>query len=214
MHKLLIKELRLSASALTYFFIAFPLLTLAPGYPILVGAFFVCLGLFQSFQNGRETNDVLYTALLPVRKSDTVRAKYVFTCFIELCAFALACVLTALRMTVMRNFPPYVNNALASANLVFLAFTLLVYAAFNTVFLHGFFKTAYKTLRPFVTFAITTLVLVAVAETLWHIPPLAFLNETYRPAHIIILALAALTYAVSTLLSLRASQKTFDQIDL
>ena len=75
MSELLKKELRLAASPLSYWFLAFALMTMIPGYPILVGGFFVCLGLFQSFQNAREQNDVIYTALLPVRKTDIVRAK-------------------------------------------------------------------------------------------------------------------------------------------
>ena len=46
MYKLLRKELKLSASPLSYLFIAFGLMTLLPGYPILVGAFFISFGIF------------------------------------------------------------------------------------------------------------------------------------------------------------------------
>ena len=68
MKNLLVKELKLSALPLSYFFILFGAMAMIPGYPILVGAFFVCLGIYQSFQNGRENNDILYTVLLPVKK--------------------------------------------------------------------------------------------------------------------------------------------------
>ena len=68
MIKLLRKEIQLAASPLSYFFIGFGLMAFVPGYPILVGSFFVCLGLFQSFQTAREANDLTYTALLPVAK--------------------------------------------------------------------------------------------------------------------------------------------------
>lgn len=37
MNKLLKKELRLTAAPITYFFLAFALMTLIPGYPIFVG---------------------------------------------------------------------------------------------------------------------------------------------------------------------------------
>ena len=87
MKDLLIKELKLATQPITYCFLAFSLMTLLPGYPILLGAFFVCLGIFQSFQSGRENNDILYTVLLPVRKSDAVKAKFLSVCFIELAAF-------------------------------------------------------------------------------------------------------------------------------
>ena len=45
---LLNKELRLSASPLTYLFTLCAASALLPGYPILVGALLVCLGLFYS----------------------------------------------------------------------------------------------------------------------------------------------------------------------
>ena len=81
MKNLLNKELRLAASPLSYIFLVAALMTLLPGYPILMGAFFICLGVFQSFKYARESNDVLYSVLLPVKKSDFVRSKFAFTCF-------------------------------------------------------------------------------------------------------------------------------------
>lgn len=53
MNKLLKKELRLTAAPITYFFLAFGLMTLIPGYPILVGGFFITLGIFYTFQMAR-----------------------------------------------------------------------------------------------------------------------------------------------------------------
>ena len=80
MIKLLKKEMKIAASPLSYIFIAFGLMAFVPGYPILVGSFFACLGLFQPFQYAREANDITYTALLPVAKGDVVKA--------EICCFA------------------------------------------------------------------------------------------------------------------------------
>lgn len=94
MRALLRKEMRLSALALTYLFIAFAFMTLIPGYPILCGAFFMTLGLFQSFQNAREANDIVYSALLPVAKKDVVKGKYLFTLFIEMAGFTVMAILT------------------------------------------------------------------------------------------------------------------------
>lgn len=101
MRKLLKKEMKLAASPLSYIFIAVGLMAFLPGYPILVGSFFVCLGLFQSFQCMREANDITYTALLPVAKGDIVRAKYVFCIMIELCYFFLTSVPVLVRMTIL-----------------------------------------------------------------------------------------------------------------
>ena len=83
MKALLQKEMRLSASVLSYFFISAAFMTLLPGYPILCGAFFVTLGIFQSFQSARESNDIVYSALLPIAKTDVVKGKYLFSVMIE-----------------------------------------------------------------------------------------------------------------------------------
>ena len=105
MKSLLNKEFRLAASPLSYWFLAGSLMTLLPGYPILMSAFFVCMGIFQSFQNARESNDVLYTLLLPVPKRDLVRGKFAFSCLVQLAGFVLCAALTALRMEPMRTGP-------------------------------------------------------------------------------------------------------------
>ena len=68
MKSLLYKELKLSSLAVTYFFIAFGFMTFLPGYPILLGSFFVCMGIFYSFQFSRESNDPLSPCCCPWRK--------------------------------------------------------------------------------------------------------------------------------------------------
>ena len=124
MLKLLAKELKLTASILSYVFIVFALMAFLPGYPILVGTFFCCLGIFQTFQAAREANDITYTALLPVAKRDIVKAKYNFCVFIEACYFLLTAAVTLIRMTIFADAIAYTNNALMAANLVYLGETL------------------------------------------------------------------------------------------
>lgn len=215
MKSLLNKELRLSAHILSFLFLAFALMTLIPGYPILVGAFFVCLGIFQTFQGSRENNDVLYTVLLPVEKGDAVRARFLFVCFIQLAAFVLMGVLTAVRMTLWGDAAVYVSNPMMNSNPVYLGWVLLVFALFNGIFVGPFYKTAYKFGKPFVTFIVVSFLVVAAAETLHHIPGLTFLNGTERlGTQIVILAAAMGLYALVTFLSCRRAVRVFETIDL
>ena len=100
MRDLLRKEMRLSASVLSYLFMLFGLMFLLPGYPVLCGVFFVSLGIFQSFQSAREANDIVFSALLPIAKKDVVRGKYLFVCLIEAGALLLMALSVLLRMTV------------------------------------------------------------------------------------------------------------------
>ena len=217
MRNLLVKECRLSAHILSYLFILFGLMALIPGYPITLGAFFVCLGLFQTFQVARENNDVLFTALLPVAKTDVVRARYAFVVAIELASFVLMAVLTLVRMTALADAPVYVNNAMMNANQVFLAWVLIVYALFNAIFVGGFFKTAYKFGRPFVVFIIVCVLVVCVAEALHFFPGLEWLNATETMGNGLmwgILAAAVVVFALVTWLSVRKSCADFEKIDL
>jgi len=215
--KLIYKELKLATSPLAWLFLAFAFMALIPGYPIALGAFFVCLGQFQSVQLFREANDILYSALLPIPKKDVVTAKYLVVVFFQMIAFFIMVLLTILRLTALGSAAVYVNNALLAANLTFLGFALLIFALYNTVFLGGFFKTAYKFGRPFVIFIILTMLLVVLAEALHHIPGLTFLGavcgaELTRQLPVLIAG--AVIYIAGTLTSLKASQKRFEHIDL
>ena len=215
--KLLGKEIKLAASPLSWLFTAFALMTLIPGYPILVGSFFVCLGLFQSFQSSRENNDILYTVLLPVSKTDAVKAKYRFVVLIQMIAFAISAVITLLRLTLMTKATPYVTNPMMNANQAFLAYMLVIFALFNWLFLCGFFKTAYKFGASFILFIVVSFIVVIIGEVLHHIPGLTFLNATAPltdPVMWGILGAAAVIYLIATLLSCKVAMKRFERVDM
>lgn len=217
MKTMLQKEIRLAASPLSYIFLIAGFMALLPGYPILVGAFFVCFGVFHSFQNAREANDTLYTVLLPVKKSDFVGAKFAFTCMIQMLGFTIFAAMTALRMTALSTAAPYVQNAMMNATPLFLAFVLLIFASFNGLFVGGFFKTAYQIGLPFLWFGIVTLLLIGVAEALHHLPGLAFLNAPAGEKlglQFALLAASAILYAAVTVLACRSAKRRFEQIDL
>ncbi len=215
MLRLLYKEIVLTSSPLTYFFLLFSLITLIPGYPILVSGFFICLGIFYSFQTGREYSDIFYTALLPVRKADVVHAKYAFTVAIQLLSLLLSSLLVVLRMTVLRDAAPYTANSLMNANPAYLGYLLLIFALFNMIFLPGFFKTAYYIGRPFILFLIAAFFTVGIGETLHHLPSLNGLNDTqFRIVQIPVFLLGLLIYLVGTPLSCKCAEKRFDRIDL
>ena len=204
MSNIMLKELKLSASPLAFIFIAFGLMFLLPGYPILCSAFFVTLGLFQSFQTAREANDIVFSALLPIAKKDVVKGKFIFVCFIEACAFVLMVICAIVRMTALKESPVYLQNALMNANLFALGAALVIYGFFNVIFLGGFFKTAYKLGKPFVTYIIVGFIMIGVFEALHHIPGLGQLNAFGSDSlglQVVTLIAGALIFAVMTLIS-------------
>ncbi len=217
MRNLLYKEFRLTACPLTYFFILFAVMTLIPGYPILVGSFFVCMGIFYSFQYGREYNDITFSVMLPVAKKDIVTEKYLFTIIIELAAWSLMALLTLLRYLFMSGNTVYVNNALMNANMAYLGWSMLIFAAFNIVFLGMFFKTAYNVGKPFLVFGAVAFLIIGVAETMHFLPGLGWLNATdslNQIGRLYILLGGIVIYGTGSWLAMRKSQQRFERLDL
>lgn len=217
MRELIKKEFTLAAAPLTYIFLAFGLMTMIPGYPILVCGFFMCLGILYTFQFSREYNDVLYTALLPVKKRDVVKARFFFVMCIQLAGVLVCGLLTLLRMTVLRDWSVYRTNPLMNANPTFLGYLLVVMALFNVIFLGGFYKTAYYYGKPFILFCIAAFVTVGLGETLHHIPGLGWLNAASGDGvgrQAVVLLGGVIFYAVGTLLSMKRSEERFEKLDL
>ncbi len=217
MRDILLKEIKLSSSPLAFLFIAFGLMFLLPGYPILCGAFFLTLGLFQSFQTAREANDIVFSALLPIAKRDVVKGKFLFVCFIESCCLLLMLASVILRMTVLSEAAPYRANALMNANLFALGAALFIFGLFNLIFVSGFFRTAYRIGRPFITYIIAAFIAITVFEALHHFPGLGALNAfgtDHMGLQLASLAAGLLSFAILTALACRLACRRFEKIDL
>ena len=81
MKALLYKEFKLAMHPVCYVFIvAFPFMLLVPSYPIGVGFIYLisCYPiLFLGANKGQQSNDLLFSTLLPVRKKDIVLARII-----------------------------------------------------------------------------------------------------------------------------------------
>ena len=79
MKALLYKELKLAMHPICYLFIVlFPFMILIPSYPLFVGFIYVLVCypvLFLGANKGQQSNDLLYSVLLPIRKRDIVLAR-------------------------------------------------------------------------------------------------------------------------------------------
>ena len=217
MRDLLLKETKLFASPLSYCFILFGLLFFLPGYPILCGAFFVTLGIYQSFQNVGATNDILFSALLPIAKKDVVKGKFLFVCLMESGGFLLMAVATLLRMTVFSKAAVYRSNALMNANGFALGCALCLFGLFNLLFVGGFFRTAYKVGKPFVFYTAAAFLTIGGVESLHFFPGLSVLNAfgtEHWGLQTVFLIVGLAVFAFLTAVSLWKSCRNFEKIDL
>lgn len=217
MRNIMLKEMKLSASPLAYLFILFGLMFFLPGYPVLCGAFFSALGLYQSFLYAREANDTVFSALLPIAKKDVVKGKYGFVCMIELGTLLLMAVSAIVRMTVLKDAIAYRNNALMNANFFALGAAFFIFGLFNWIFVGGFFKTAYKLGRPFLIFMIVGFLCIGIFEALHHIPGLEVLNAFGTDnitLQVLLLVVGIAAWLLMTTLSCKRACANFERIDL
>ena len=122
-----------------------------------------------------------------------------------------------IRMTIFIESAVYKSNALMNGNLFALSMALVIFGLFNWIFVGGFFKTAYKFAKPFVTFIIACFFVIFLAEALHHIPGLAWINAFGTDCigqQFILLAAGILLFLLMTLLSCRKACIDFEGIDL
>ena len=95
MKALIYKELKLAMHPICYVFIClFPIMILIPSYPLGIGFIYIltCYPiLFLGANKGQQSNDLLYSTLLPVRKKDIVLARIFTVIFMQMAFILLQC---------------------------------------------------------------------------------------------------------------------------
>ena len=149
MKALLYKEFKLAMHPICYVFIAlFPLMMLVPSYPMGVGFIYLlsCYPiLFLGANKGQQSNDLLYSTLLPVRKKDIVLAR-IFTVIIMQLAYilimaALSPVAFLIQQNLIANNPEYAPTGFGVESFVSLvAFAIIGFALADLIFFPIYYK--------------------------------------------------------------------------
>lgn len=214
MKTLLYKQLRLACHPMTPVFCLSGIMLLIPNYPYSVAFFYVTLGLFFTFLNMREQKDIYYSALLPLRKRDTVRAAVAFTVLVEL----LSVVITALFCLLSAKLQPGKDNAVGmDANLMLLGAGFVLYGVFNLVFFVCLYRSGYKVGAAYLKANLALWPMMLLAEALPHFPSLMWLNRVDTQANlrqIPILLFGMAVFAVLTILAYRRSAGLYERVDL
>ena len=210
---LLYKEMRLVAHPTSIVFAFLGCLVLVPSYPYSVIFMFGCLAPYITFLNARETNDVWYTAVLPVTKRESVLGKCLLVVFFQL--FQL---LFSIPFTLSRNAMNIANNPVGlDATVAWYGFGLILYAVFDLVFLTTFYKSGYRVGKSFILAAIPMVFLMVAIEATAHIPVLVWLDSN-QPAYIrmqvLILIAGVICFTVFMVLAYQISVKRFTNVDM
>ena len=214
MRALLYKQFRLVCHPMTWVFAFFGVMLLIPAYPYTVAFFYVTLGLFFSFMQGREQRDTDFSALLPVRKQDTVYAAILFCAIVE-CA---ALVVSVPFAVIGAKINPHGGNPVGlDCNFALFAAAVLIFAVFNAAFLPAFYRTGYKVGISYLKAMIPTAVVMLLCEALPHFHALQWLNDTSAAGNLKQLPLllgALVVYFAALPLTARVAAKRYEKVDL
>ena len=230
MKALLCKDFKLCLHPTIFIYLAMVLMLLIPSYPYLVSCFFVCNAIFFIFQSARENGDPMYTAMLPVSKAQTVRARCLFVVLVQTIDILLMAGMCAFAIVSM----PDHNAGGTDHGLSLLAFALVLFAIFNLIFLPSFYKTGYKAGTSFLKGAIgvwvwlilaegTMIASGAIKESGADVPFFRFLAEYVDcmpktakvwTVQLILFGAGLLIYAVCTLLAARISVNNYEKVDV
>ncbi|MEN6410282.1 MAG: ABC-2 transporter permease [Anaerolineaceae bacterium] len=215
MKNLLYKEMKLSVHPTCYIFLILAVMLLIPNYPYYVAFFYQTLGIFFIFMNGNATNDIFFTTLLPIRKKDAVKARFVTVLLFEILQIVLSIPFAILRYDIL----PAENLAGMEANAALFGLVLVMFGIFNVTFLPMFYKTAFKTGVPYLVACTAMLVFVGFAEAVIHLIPawakvLDTTNAVYFPQQSLVLLFGVLIFALLTAAAYTGSVKRFEKLDL
>lgn len=150
MKALLYKEFKLAMHPVCYAFILlFPLLILIPSYPIAVGFIYVltCYPiLFLGANKGQQSNDLLYSTLMPVRKKDIVLARIITVITMQFVFIAIMSALLPLAVYLRNSGTTTSGAALFNVGLGLegyvsvLSISLLGYAVADLIFFPIYYK--------------------------------------------------------------------------
>ena len=194
-----------------------------PSYPMYVGPFYITLCIMMSFALNQSSHDILYTALLPVKKSDVVKARFLYCGMMEI--FTFCCALFGAFIRSLVNFPA--NKAGIELTICYFGLQMIVFAVFNLMFLGNVYKDPLKPGLRFLAAAIGYFVCYAVCEfPVWTYyanaeNPVAKIGELFTShdsqfiiPQLIILAAGLVIYAVSWCLTFRRAARQFEKYDL
>ena len=230
MKALLYKEFKLAMHPICYVFIAmFPLMILIPSYPIAVGFIYVltCYPvLFLGANKGQQSNDLLYSTLLPIRKKDIVKAR-IMTVFIMHLAFiaitsalypAAVAINNSITESAIAEDPmanPITNAGLGlNSYVLILAIVLVGFALADLIFFPIYYKNGKSIVMSTLLMILGFVVYLGVFTIgLPYIPGCEWINNLPLYIQFIALAVSLIIYASLHLLVYKISSKRLERVD-
>ena len=226
MKALLYKELTLAMHPIIYVFVfMFPLMILIPAYPLGIGFIYIltCYPiLFLGANKGQQSNDLLYSVLLPVRKKDIVLARIIVVVLLQVIYMLLMSALYPLALLlnnlIIQNVPnpdEFMTPGIGLNSFVLLlAFGVLGYAIADLIFFPIYYKKAKSILLPTLLTIIGFVFYIGIFTIgLPFVPWFSFMNNMHIAIQFAILGAAILISAITHIVVYKISSKRLEKVD-
>lgn len=220
MKNYLYKEFKLGLSPINWTFLIMPCMLLIPSYPCYVPFYYICLSIMFIFNNGEINKDMQYSFILPVKKSDIVKARCLLVAVYELITIALGIIFAFINIKIS---PTSTNPAGIACNVAFFGLLLIVFSGFNFFFFKSFYKKGEKPGFPFLLGSIAFWILYGIFEfPIWtsNITNIEYFNvlDKVDGASMIkqlpILAAGIVIYVLGWIVTYKVSAKKFEKVNL
>lgn len=218
MKKLLYKEYMLAVHPLFFLFVLMGAMLLIPEYCYYVAFIYsVLVAVNNIFTSGKANKDIEYTTLLPIKKRDAVKAR-----FLSVCVYELANIITAGIFAVISHiiYGSGENPGGIDINPAFFGFVFVMFGGFNFIYLTGFYKTGHKILKPMLCAGGFFVLFILVAETLAQYvksPVSAYLDSSTPQGMLMqipVLLGGIIAFVLLNIIGYKISAKRFEELDL
>ena len=228
MKALLYKEFKLAMHPICYIFIAlFPFMILIPSYPVAVGFVYLlsCYPiLFLGANKGQQSNDLLYSTLLPIRKKDIVLARIMTVIIMQFAYIAIMTALYPIAIQIHHSIKVESGELVVTPGLTLdgyvsiIAIALIGFAIADIIFFPIYYKkgksivmsTLFTVLGFVVYLGIFTIGLPYIPGLEWYAD---FLCNRGVGVQFIVLGTALIIYALIHLLTFKISAKRLEKVD-
>ena len=212
MKNLLYKEFHLSIPHAFFLVPAFGALILIPQWPYFIALmYFFFISIPNIFSYNKAQNDIGFSATLPIRRADIVKARVTSILILELLQILVASIFVLINMKLYHT-----ENFLLDANIAFIGFSFMMFGIFNLIYLPMFYKTADKIGWPLiVSFSAAFLFSVVIEGMIMMIPYARILDgKAHQPAQLIVLGVGIITFFLLSYAANQISIKRFEKINI
>lgn len=226
MKALIYKELKLSMHPICYIFILlFPFMILIPSYPMGIGFIYVltCYPvLFLGANKGQQSNDLLYSTLLPVRKKDIVMARIITVILMQVAFIAIMSALYPLARIINTNIlqsaehpEEYTVPGLSlNSYILLLAIAIIGYAIADLIFFPIYYKKGKSIVASTLLTILGFVIYIGVfTVALPYVPGLEFFNNLHIGIQFGVLAGALVVSFALHLVVYKVSYKRLEKVD-